>query len=359
LKDERSRPASPRSPIRVAIWGIRAAVLLGATALVAAASRRRRANDPSASSASRASTGDALAPRTPPTRMSLSNRRLSAATLLCVAALVAIEAALLAPGHLLAAAIADGAFVTAILTVTAHADPQGAVTEDRRVLLAMRALVLVALARVIAFGLPLREGSAALDTLVVAVLVGVAAIGIARRVGVSLRSLLSPRLPRLQLGVAIAGLALGLIAFKLGASRLWPAGAHTGRVVLALLAAVAAAVIEEVVFRGVVQVSLQRALGRVGLIATTVLFTATYLSLSSASLVLVVALVGLVSTYAVAASGSLTGATAGHVLFVVSAGWLWPVVIGPDQSSWHGAGVTVALAVGLFALAAPMVYRDL
>ena len=57
-----------------------------------------------------------------------------------------------------------------------------------------------------------------------------------------------------------------------------------------MVAALAAAAVEEMVFRGVVQVSLQRAAGRAGLIGASVLFAATYLELSTATLIMVLAL---------------------------------------------------------------------
>jgi membrane protease YdiL (CAAX protease family) len=277
---------------------------------------------------------------------------LPAAALLCVAALIAVEAALIAPGHLLAGDIADAALVLVLVSGTARASV-GEPSTRPAVLLAMRALALVALVRVVGLGLPLHDGSQALGTLAVALLIGLAAIRTAPAVGVSLRTLVQMRSPRLQAAAAGAGFTLGLLAYLLGAARLWPQGADAGRVLLALAATVVAAAVEEIVFRGVVQLSLQRALGRAGVIATSLLFTATYLDLDTIALVMVIALASVVFAYTVARSGTLTGAIAGHVLLAVGAGALWPALLGREHAAWiHGAGVTIVLGAGVLCMAA-------
>jgi membrane protease YdiL (CAAX protease family) len=283
---------------------------------------------------------------------------LPGAPLLCVAALIAVEATLIAPGHLLAGDIVDAALVLFLVSVTA-----GTVVGERSMrpaaaLLAMRALALVALVRVVGLGLPLHDGSEALGTLAVAVLIGFAAIRTGPLVGVSLRTLTQMRSPLVQAAAAGAGLALGLVAYLLGAPRLWPQGAGAGRVLLGLIAAVAAAGVEEIVFRGVVQVSLQRAAGRAGLIGASLLFTATYLDLSTVALVMVLALAGLVFALSVAHSGTLTGAIAGHVLLAVGAGALWPVLLGRHHPAWlHEPGATIGLGVAVLGMAAAMLRR--
>jgi hypothetical protein len=134
-------------------------------------------------------------------------------------------------------------------------------------------------------------------------------------------------------------------------------GAGVDRVAVALIAALAAAAVEEVVFRGVVQVSLQRAAGRAGLIGASLLFAATYLDLSTAALVMVIALAGLVFAHTVARSETLTGAIAGHGLLLVSAGWLWPTLVGRQHPNWfRGSGATAVLGVALLAMTAVMLH---
>ena len=89
-----------------------------------------------------------------------------------------------------------------------------------------------------------------------------------------------------------------------------------------MVAALAAAAVEEMVLRGVVQVSLQRAAGRAGLIGASVLFAATYLEPSTATLIMVLALAGVVFAHVVARSETVAGAIAAYALLVMSAGWL-------------------------------------
>jgi membrane protease YdiL (CAAX protease family) len=129
-------------------------------------------------------------------------------------------------------------------------------------------------------------------------------------------------------------------------------------VLVALAAATAAAAVEEVVFRGLVQVTLQRVAGRAGLVAASALFAATYLDASRAALVLAFALAGLVFAYAVARTGTLAGAVGGHVLLAAGAGGLWPAVLGRSHLAWlHGAGTTIGLILALTLVAAIVLRR--
>jgi glycosyltransferase involved in cell wall biosynthesis/membrane protease YdiL (CAAX protease family) len=272
-----------------------------------------------------------------------------AVTLLSAAVLIALEAALLAPGRALAADIAFAVLVFVLLNAAAIAlrgPPEAQVAGW-----ALEALALVALARVVAFGLPLRDGSPMAGVLVVAVLIGVTAAWAAPGLCVPLRELLRFRSWAIQVGTAAAGLALGLAAYALGASALWVRGAPNGRIVVALIAVGVVSLTEELLFRGVVQSTLHRSAGRVGVLAASALFTATYLGLSSAALVMAVALAGLIFAYAVARTGSLTGALGGHLLLALGAGAFWPVLLGRRHHVWvHATDLTVALGVGLAAV---------
>ena len=145
-----------------------------------------------------------------------------------VAALIGVEAGLFARGHVLAGDIADAAIVVALLNV--GGDPKTS-APSRRVTVtaaAARALAFVALIRVVALGLPLRDGSNALGTLVVAALVGVPAVLASPYMGVSLLAMgaarFSPRQSRRAVAglvaIVVGGLVLGLLAYLVGAPAL-------------------------------------------------------------------------------------------------------------------------------------------
>jgi membrane protease YdiL (CAAX protease family) len=273
--------------------------------------------------------------------------------------LVAVEAGLIAPGHLLAGDIANAVLI--LLLVNVGPDPASCDTAgEAAAVRAMRALAIVALIRVVGLGLPLHDGSDALATLTVAVLVGGAAVWVAPGLGVPRAGLVAPRFSIFDFRLATAGLGLGLLAYLLGASSLWSAGAGGAKVLVALIAAIAAAVVEEWVFRGLVQVTMQRAAGRVGFAAASALFAAMYLGIGSAALVLTFALAGVIFADSAARTGSLAGALTGHVVLVMAAGALWPIVLGwHHRVSLHDFQTSVVLAIAIAVCAALALRRPL
>jgi hypothetical protein len=193
-----------------------------------------------------------------------------------------------------------------------------------------------------------------LNELMVALPVGFAAICLAPMAGVGIRRLARARLDRDEAEAAAAGAALGLIVYLLGAPSLLPAGAGAGRVALAAIAATTVAVVEELVFRGLVQITLQRVAGRIGLVAAIVLFACTYLSAGSASLVLAFALAGVVFAHVVARKGMLGGAIAGHWALSIGAFVVWPAALGRMHSAWldgplAATGLALLLAAATYA----------
>jgi membrane protease YdiL (CAAX protease family) len=268
------------------------------------------------------------------------------------ALLIGTEAGLIENHHVLAGAIVDAVLV--LILVNAAQDPVSpARGTTHPVDRAMRALAVVGLSRVIVIGLPLRDASTSLATLVVALLVAAATLGIARVVAVPIRSMLVLRAPLLQRQAVLAGFVLGLVAYLVGAPRWWAGGASVGRVLLALVAAAAAACAEELLFRGLLLVSLRRVAARTGLAVSTAMFAATYLDAGSAPLVLVIALSGVVFASVVARSGSLTGAIGGHLAFALGAGGLWPALFGASHTGLaHSPAVAVVLALALATIAA-------
>jgi membrane protease YdiL (CAAX protease family) len=276
--------------------------------------------------------------------------------LLCVAVLICVEAALIAPGHVLAGDIAEAILLFVLVQVIVGSSDRA--VQSRAVRAATRGLMLVPLSRVVAMGLPLGEGSYQAGLLVTSLLVGFAALTLAPAVGVIRRSLVGLRFPLAHLRAALAGLVLGLVAYLLGAPALWSAGAPSDRVLLGVSAAACAALVEELVFRGVVQVPMQRVAGRVGVIAAVALFTSTYLDASSASLVLVLALAGAVFAHTVARTDTLGGPIVGHLLLALGAGAIWPALLGRAHPSWlSGPGSTIGLAVATASMIAILLYR--
>lgn len=279
--------------------------------------------------------------------------RAAALPLLCVLGLIAIEAGLVANRHLLLADILDAVVLFVLVTASVdHLLGRWAVPNQAAVL-ACSGLALVPLMRIIGLGLPLHGVSAAFGTLAVAGLVGWAVLWLAPELGLSREVLVGGRAPFVQLGTAAAGLGLGLLAYLLGAPRLWAGGASGGRILLVLAAAAAAAIVEELVFRGAVQITLRRATGRVGAPLAAALFASMYLDLRTAALILLIALAGLVFAASVERGASLTGAIAGHLLLALGAGGLWQALFGTrHRPLLHGAPTTVVLALAVAAAAA-------
>jgi len=239
-------------------------------------------------------------------------------------AVVAVEACLVAPGHLLAAQIVDGVLVMVIVNL-AMRDRSRMSKRAARTLAALRALALVPLIRVAGMGLPIKDRSDAFGVLTIALALGVAVLVLAPTVGISRRRFVTLRMTVPHLYAVVGGAALGFVAFLTGAPALWTDGDASDAVALALAAAVCAAIVEEVVFRGVLQLTFERAAGALGAFGATAIFAALYLDAGSVALVLTYALAGFVFARSVSRSGALGGAVIGHVLLAVGAGALWPI----------------------------------
>jgi O-antigen/teichoic acid export membrane protein/membrane protease YdiL (CAAX protease family) len=283
-----------------------------------------------------------------------------AAALLAVAGTEVV----LALGYVLVGQIAAAVLVPLLLIGPRRGDASSRHRRERTAS-ALRALALVPLARVIAIALPLPDFSAAAGGLIVAVLVAIAAIRLAPRIGVATASLFAyPQL--LSPWAPLAGAVLGFAAWFSGA----PALAHDGDAPRALVVAAAAAcmlaVAEELVFRGVVQTALQRAAGRVGVLAASVVFPLLYLGFESVPLVLTMAIAGLLFADVVMRTGSMGAAITGHVLLGAGASVVWPLVLGspsrfdvpePALDAVLGAGVVLATLFLLRGRGAGLVVR--
>jgi membrane protease YdiL (CAAX protease family) len=285
----------------------------------------------------------------------------------CVAAVMLVEAALVAPGHILAGQIADAVLFLVLLNFgRGHRGP-GSWVEDRPAVRAMRALALFPLARVVAAGLPLAHFSEALGEVMVALPVGYAAIRFAPVVGVSLRGLFSaaPAQPRRALflrpevNVPLAGAVLGLSAYLVGAPALVSSGSPPSRILFAAAAVTVTVMVEELVFRGLLQTTLQRAAGRLGFVAATALFACAYLASGSAAVVLTLALAGVVFAYGFARSGNLRSAILGHYELAIGAFVVWPLLFGRSASWLDRPVTTVLLGLAVVGALAASVRRPL
>jgi membrane protease YdiL (CAAX protease family) len=133
---------------------------------------------------------------------------------------------------------------------------------------------------------------------------------------------------RSQWHVALAALALGALATPL--LGLEPVTAH--RSLPALLGAAVivfafAGVLEEVVFRGILQGASAPLLGAWAVPAANVLFAATYLGCGSAAFGAFMTGFGLACGWWVHRTGSLAGAAVGHGLLAAGLLVVWPVLL--------------------------------
>jgi membrane protease YdiL (CAAX protease family) len=278
-----------------------------------------------------------------------------AALLTSAAAIVAIEALLVVPGRVLEAQIAHALLLFALV----NAGPRHDTTLGARAgaaLAALRALSLVPLIRVVALGLPMRSWSEPVAVLAIALPVTLVALRLAPLVGLRRRRMLWTGLAPVDLYAVGAGLLLGLVAYLVGTPKLWDAGAPDGDVAATILAAVAAACCEELVFRGLVQGTLQRAIGRAGMLVAAAIFASSYLHAGPTTLVLIYALAGVVFTDVFARSQALAGVIAGHAILVVSAGALWPALLHDRALEPYRLSTTIALAAAI-AVAGVLAWR--
>lgn len=271
-----------------------------------------------------------------------------ALAVLGAAAIVAVEA-LLVPDHLVAAQIVDALLVLALVNAGPAREAHPMSAAAGAALAAVRCLAIVPLIRVVALGLPMRDWSEPVALLAVALPVGAVALRLAPVVGLPLGRLFTPRIALPEVYGCFAGAILGLLAFLAGAPRLWPEGAADGRIAAGICAAVVAACTAELVFRGLLQGTLQRAAGRPGMLIAAALFTATYLHTGSTQFVLTIALLSIIFGHVFARTGALLGVMAGHVAFLLGAGAVWPALLDPAEVDLIEPETTIALIVAIAA----------
>jgi membrane protease YdiL (CAAX protease family) len=240
------------------------------------------------------------------------------------------EATLIASGHVWAAAVVSAFLVVFLANAAIVVEWRArSAAESEAAAAGFRALALVAVIPLAAAALPLRHVSLSAAELVAAVSLGVAILCMPSQLSLIIALLRRPANIRSQAAIATAGLPLGLAVYFLRPESV-PAATATGYI-MALTAAAATAVVEELLFRGVLQQALMRALGYGGVAIAAVLFTATYSG--SGWPLLPVAVAAALFSIGVHRSGVLWGALIGHVVLSVGAVVVWPAVFGDDPST--------------------------
>ncbi len=135
-----------------------------------------------------------------------------------------------------------------------------------------------------------------------------------------------PRLSFAQVAIALSGVPLGLAGFLL--FRPVPLIDHFdwGAVLIAaLILLIFTGFAEELIFRGLLQGALQRALGPLGLVWSTVLFSGTYIGSHSLSYLLFITGVGSYFGWCVRRSGSIWGVVLAHAAITIGMLLIFPL----------------------------------
>jgi uncharacterized protein len=135
-----------------------------------------------------------------------------------------------------------------------------------------------------------------------------------------------PPAPGFGWRVALAGIPLGIVAALAAPRAIPPADGPNELVLGVLLAFTFAGVVEELLFRGVLQRVLRDVYGRWAFVVANLLFMAAYLPTLSAPLIAVMGAAGILFGWSVARSGSVWPAAVGHGLLVAVV-VVWPVML--------------------------------
>ncbi len=188
-------------------------------------------------------------------------------------------------------------------------------------------LVLVPLLRILSVALPLRQ----VPQLAWYPLVGgpllLGIVLAARTVGV-------PKPPRrshwsgvlVQAGVALVGIPLGMAAYAILRPRALTSLTWHGVVLAGLLLLVFAALVEELLFRRLLQDVVVRLFGPAGLLLASVLYASTYAGSLSAEFALFMGGVGLAFALVVRRTGALWGVVVAHALLSLGLLVVWPAI---------------------------------
>lgn len=237
-----------------------------------------------------------------------------------------------------------------LVRVLAHAEPVGRLA---------LALALLPLVRIMSLGLPRSELPQLVWTLLVVLPLALAAWQVVRQLGLS-REALGLRwgyLP-VQLAFGAAGLPLGLAEHRvLRPAPVELAGDPALVVATVLTLLVAPALLEELVFRGLLQRLAWQALGLQGLLLAALLFGAMHIGFRSPNYVLFTCSVGYIFAYVAQRGGSLLGVSLAHGLASCAALLIAPALGSPELAPlapllpWLAAAGAVAASAAIARLA--------
>ena len=188
-------------------------------------------------------------------------------------------------------------------------------------------LALVPLMRILSVALPMRQASQLSWYVLVGVplLLGIALA--ARTVGHERPARRSrwATVP-VQVIVAALGVPLGMVAYStLHPAPIQPLTAR-GVVLATVVLFLFAALVEELIFRRLLQDVVVRLFGTAGVVLVSVLYAATFAGSLSARYVVLMGVVGLGFAFAVRWTGALWGAVAAHTLLLVGLLVVWPAL---------------------------------
>lgn len=186
----------------------------------------------------------------------------------------------------------------------------------------LAALALVPLTRIVSMALVLPDLEPAAWGTIAAAFVLVSALLMARALEMGQAELRWQFPSRWEL---TAVLSAGAVLVALPASALLERLPATGAAVVFLILA---AVTEEVTFRGVIQGTLRQLYGRAAILYANLPFVVLYLGTHSLAMILLAAMIGLVAGWSTERSRSIWPAIGVHAAFSLSAGLLWPAVLG-------------------------------
>jgi membrane protease YdiL (CAAX protease family) len=224
----------------------------------------------------------------------------------------------------------------------------------KRVNLALRALALVPLTRVITTATAHPEASRTVTVLALGVMTCWLALAAAPALQIERRALVAVPL---QPFPVLTGYVLSFVAYLAGAPALAAPGASPTDLILASVAVMVAAAAEELLFRGVLQGSLQRAAARPGVLMGVALFPCMYLGFGSTTLVLVMLLAGLLFATAVLRTGATGAVIIGHAGLAFGAAVVWPYVLGREHAIGISDGAIAAVVTVAVLAALPFAVR--